>query len=153
MKDFKKNIWLYATIGTFIGFGILITGFTLMASRHPIDLVITDYYKAEIDYQKQINKQKNYNALVTKPVIDLDSVKKSLSIVFPGYTANDPLSGRICFYRPNNEKEDDTVALHVNDKGLSVMSLSSFSKGQWKMRMDWQQGATQYYLEKSFRLE
>jgi len=153
MKDFKKNIWLYATIGTFIGFAALVTFFTLIANRHPIDLVITDYYKAEINYQKQINKQRNYNAMVSKPVINLDSVGKNVSILFPGFTNNDSLSGRVCFYRANNQNEDDTVALHVNDKGLYSMSLAKFEKGHWKMRMDWKQGETQYYMEKSFRLE
>ncbi len=153
MKNFKKNIWLYATVATFIGFGMLITGFTILASRHPIDLVITDYYKAEIDFQKQINKQKNYSAMLQKPVLNLDSVQKFLSIQFPGYSPAEQLSGRICFYRPNNEKEDDTVAIHVNDQGYSKMSLANFSRGKWKMRMDWIQGETQYYLEKTFRLE
>ena len=144
---------MYGVIGVLLGFIIVMTCFSILVSHQHYDLVITDYYKAEIDYQKQINKQKNYNAMVLKPDVRVDTAKKNLHIQFPGYTLSQDLVGRICFYRPNNQNEDDTVALTVNKAGTADMSLEKFNSGKWEMRLDWKEGTTPYYLEKTFRLQ
>jgi hypothetical protein len=153
MKNFKKNIWMYGIIGVMLVFVTMMTCFSILVSHQHYDLVITDYYKAEIDYQHQINKQKNYNALVLKPDVKVDTAKKFLHILFPEYTASQNIAGRICFYRPNNQSEDDTVALSVNNAGIADMSLEKFSRGKWEMRLDWKEGTTPYFLERTFRLQ
>jgi len=153
MSNFKKNIWMYGIIGACVAFASVMTGFGIMASHHHIDLVVSDYYKEEINYQKRINKINNYAQMTHKPEISIDSIQDNLKVRFPAYNIADPLSGRICLYRPNDQKSDDTLALVPNDAGIADIAMAKYPKGRWKMRMEWQQGTLSYYVEQSFKLK
>jgi hypothetical protein len=153
MSNFKKNSWMYGIIGACVAFATLMISFGIMASHHHFDLVVTDYYKEEINYQKRINKINNYNGLANKPEIKVDTVQKKLSILFPGYNAGNPATGRICLYRPDNQKMDDTLALVPDTKGQIDLNLEKYRRGKWKMQVEWQQDAKAYFLEKVFKLD
>jgi hypothetical protein len=148
-----KNSWMYGIIGACMAFISLMTGFGIMASHHHLDLVVTDYYKEEINYQKQINKINNYKSLTNKPEIIFDSMHGNMLIRFPGYEITNAVTGRVCLYRPNDRKYDDTLALAPNAAGLADIPLSNYQKGKWKMRIAWEQGKKGYFVEKAFKLK
>jgi hypothetical protein len=153
MNNFKKNSWMYAVIGMCIAFASLMISFAILASHHHIDLVVSDYYKEEIAYQKQINKINNYKNLTAKPDIQVDSIRDKIKIIFPAYNNDAPINGRICFYRPDDQKFDDTVALALNASGRADFSLDKYKKGKWKMKVEWQKDTMQYMVEQTFKLK
>src|SRR5689334_23052461 len=53
----RINFWPFAIIGWFIIFATFIAIFGVFAARQKVDLVRTDYYDAEIRFQKQIERQ------------------------------------------------------------------------------------------------
>jgi hypothetical protein len=152
MSNFSKDIWKYGIIAACVGFASLMISFGIMASHNHIDLVVRDYYKEEINYQKQINKEGNYKALIIKPIVIVDSLRKNVAIRFPDLVKGGEVKGRLMFYRPDNQKYDDTIALQLDGTGCSNISLEKYRKGRWKMRMEWMHNDTPCLVQQSFNL-
>jgi hypothetical protein len=152
MSNFKKNIWMYGIIGVCIVFAVMMGSLGIMASHHHFDLVVSDYYKEEINYQKQINKINNYKALLNKPKINIDSIRKRIVIQFPGIESSNGIAGRICLYRPDNQMLDDTLPLVLDKSRIADISLIKYKRGKWRMQMEWEEASKVYFVEKIFML-
>ena len=143
----KNKTWAYGITFTLIGFAGLMTGFAIIASHHTENLVVKDYYKEEIAFQKQIEKIHNTAALPEEPVIEWDSLKNNLQIHIPT-TA----SGFITFYRPNDDSKDFKVPISLSSDGRQIIPVSEIEKGLWKIQLDWTSDGKDYYFEKRLNL-
>ncbi len=119
---------------------------------HKVDLVATEYYKQEIEYQSQIDKIANAN-LLTEPIgYEYINIPRTVKLTFPFAHVHQGLSGKIHFYRPANSNEDKYFDIRVNDAGEQVISISTLSKGYWKMKISWNSGGLEFYNEKKVTL-
>jgi len=152
MSDFKKNIWMYGIIATFIVFASLMIYFASIATHFKSDLVITDYYKAELQYQKQINKLDNTAALASKPLIKYDSLGHKVYLTLAHIGVKDSVGGSLYFYRPDDSKSDFTVKIKINNEGIQVIDGINHKYGRYIVKMDWRENGKGYYLEKAVML-
>lgn len=152
MNKFKKNIWMYAIIGVFVVFAGLMTFFATIATHYKSDLVISDYYKAEIQYQKQINKMNNTAAMQAKPLLKYDSLSHKVYLTLIHTGNKDSIGGSLYFYRPDDPKNDFTVAIHTNGDGTQIIDGNNHKYGRYIVKMDWRENGTAYYLEKAICL-
>ena len=109
-------------------------------------LVSEDYYKDELNYQQEIDKQNK--GIELKENITLVKTSKGLSINFPAEFDPTKITGTIYFQRLSNGKIDfefpiqlETSHFIVKDENLVV--------GRWDVKIVWFVNDTEYlYKEK-----
>ena len=104
----------------FMGF-ILTMVITMM--RQKIDLVEEDYYKRELNYESQIDAQKNYVSAVEK--IRLQMKDDSLVVYFPDAFRGEEVT--IALQRPNDKSHDRVLSAKPSEK--VVIQTAEFPKG------------------------
>lgn len=117
-------------------------------ARQDVDLVATDYYKQEIEYQDQIDKINNARAL--KEAIEFQYLNelRKVKLTFPKAHVKSGISGKIQFYRPSNADEDREYDIQPIPNGDQLIGVGSLKKGFWKIKIHWSAGGKEFYDEK-----
>jgi len=144
--------WGWKIVLLYSLFVIMTLSMVFFFMGHKVDLVSTEYYKQEIEYQKQIDKIANANIL-TEPIgYEYIELPRTVKLSFPMDHVQRGLSGKIHFYRPANSNEDKKFDITVNETGEQTISISNLSKGFWKIKISWNSGNTEFYTEKKVTL-
>lgn len=144
--------WGWKIVVLYSSFVIMTLSMVFYFMGHKVDLVATEYYKQEIEFQSQIDKIANAN-LLTEPIrYEYTGNPRKVKLTFPIAHAHQGLSGKIHFYRPANSNEDKYFDIKVNDAGEQVISISTLSKGYWKIKISWKSGEMEFYNEKNVTL-
>ncbi|MNJ90753.1 hypothetical protein D3C87_83900 [compost metagenome] len=109
-------------VGMALFIGFILTMVVIMM-RQKIDLVEEDYYKRELNYESQMDAQKNYASALEK--IQLQAKNDSLLVYFPAAFREKEVT--IALQRPNDKNHD----LVLNAKPLEkvVIKTTEFPKG------------------------
>ncbi|MGB1284615.1 MAG: FixH family protein, partial [Polaribacter sp.] len=102
-------------------------------SKYDHDLVATDYYKNELAFQKEIDKEQNLQ-LLNKPV-KVDITEKGIFVIFPNELPSDKIEGKMFLYRPSNEKLDLEIPLVVSSNIL-FLPKKDLVGGRWNIAID-----------------
>ena len=102
-------------------------------SEYDHDLVIDDYYKNELAFQSEINKEKNLQ-LLSEP-IKVDINEKGIFVVFPKELPSDKIEGKMFLYRPSNKKLDLEIPLLVSSNIL-FLPKKDLVDGRWNIVID-----------------
>src|SRR5690606_28600828 len=108
------------------------------------DMVSDDYYRDEQVFQKQIDKTINTNNLEKQPSVLKEN--NNLVIIFPEELKNS--TGKINFFRPSNSKLDFELNLELNSEAKQLINIDKLTIGKWKIKLNWKQDTTEYYLER-----
>jgi hypothetical protein len=142
------------------GFGILVAillfvgmmSYLVIQCLHTrYDLVASDYYKQELEYQKIIDGSARAQALGSTPEIGIQN--RSVFIQMPSSVKAKGLQGQVSFYCPTDEQKDRSFALAVNNTGRQVISFDSLQPGPYAVKLSWNSGQQFYYTEKSILLK
>jgi hypothetical protein len=136
--------WGKWIVVSFILFAIFIGTLVVVCVREDINLVATDYYKQELDYQQQIDRNKNTQALVVKP--DISIVNSSLLISYKEF--NRLKNGELKLFRPSNAAFDVTFELKPTADSVLTFDLQNRERGMYKAQLKWSMDDLEYYLEK-----
>ncbi|MEM6344009.1 MAG: FixH family protein [Bacteroidota bacterium] len=136
--------WKYKIAALYIGFVAVILSGVIASTGHKYQLVRTDYYEAEVNYQSRIDEMHNQALLEEKPLI----TQSDHAIVFTFPTALQNASGEINLYRPSDHNLDQKLALQLAD-GQQVLDKASVRQGHWIVQLSYQQDGTKYYQEQS----
>lgn len=109
-------------IGMALFMGFILTMVVIMM-RQKIDLVEEDYYKRELNYESQLDAQKNYASTLEK--ISLQAKNDSLLVYFPDTFREAEVT--IALQRPNDKSHD--VVLHARPLEQVVIQTAQFPKG------------------------
>ncbi|MGC8857725.1 MAG: FixH family protein [Ignavibacteria bacterium] len=134
------------------GFVLLVLVMVMFSFTQRVDLVTDNYYEKELRYQEQIDKINRTNQLSEK--LDFHVDNRIVSIKFPNKLDPDP-DNLIHFYRPSNSSYDKIVKIVTDSSNFQKIKLNreKFSKGFWRVRINWVSGGFSYYTEKEFFLE
>ena len=144
-----KINWGTAIVLAFIGFISFIMYFVISMNfndKYNHDLVTEDYYKEELGYQDDINKQNNAQALDQ----DITYEKTSEGLVFKFPENFDPkkITGKVFLYRPSNKQLDFETPISISESYLLVPDKRLLD-GRWNITIDWQYNETSYLFKKS----
>lgn len=117
------------------------------ASLQKNDLVTEDYYQEQLQYQKQIDKQGNANALAHD--LKIIQAGSALAFQFPIDKRKENISGEIYFYRPSNKGLDRKFPIALNEENTQIIDIREFNRGSWKIKVDWKDADTAYYHEEN----
>jgi nitrogen fixation protein FixH len=144
-----KLNWGFGVIVAFVGFISFIMYFVISMSsnnKYSHDLVASDYYKQELNYQKKIDATKNAKNL--KENIKIERVKKGLKIVFPKEFNAKNIKGKVFLYRPSNKQLDFEMPIAVSDSSYLLMPDKRLLDGRWNIIVDWTYNEQSYLFKK-----
>lgn len=126
-------------LGLFMAF--IITLVVFMIRSNSDDLVDTDYYEKGIEYDKDYVRKNQVVIDNADPVI---TVNGDLNIVF-----KNPVSGTIHFTHPSDQTKDRSMPINSGTENEITLPLDSFSKGHWKVILEWKSSGKSYLYDKS----
>ena len=133
--------------GLFVAFMI---GMLIMSMNYDNDLVTEDYYAKELAYQDKIDAGQN---LVEADFdVEIKMVNGKLKLLFDRLPATHTLSGEVKFYKPDNEKMDETHPI-IMEANSSEMEISSKGKhGRYKVQVTFELEGKSFYKEQELVL-
>lgn len=140
--------------GIVIAMFIMICGILTLvyvAIHQDYSLVEKDYYQKGINYQEQIDRVNNSNALREKPQLIISN--QMLKIQFPDWFRHKMIEGEILIYSPVDEKLDQNTPLKLNETLSQAISLQQTKPGRYTVKLDWEADNTPYYWEQQITIE
>ena len=112
-------------------------------SDHQYDneLVVEDYYKKELVFQSNLNKEQNAADLNDKVVITQN--EEHIRIDFPKDFNPEKITGKVSLYRPSSQKLDFEFPLSISVPYL-LIPKTDLVGGRWDIAIEWQYQGTDY---------
>ncbi|MFV9483568.1 FixH family protein [Christiangramia sp. ASW11-125] len=119
----------------FISFIMYFVVTMMSSSDYDHDLVVEDYYKAELHYQQDIDAQENAFALNEQ--ISLERRGESLIIIFPEGIDLENTMGTVSLYRPSNKKLDFSIPFSEIKSSEFKIPANQLVNGRWNVKVTW----------------
>lgn len=115
------------------------------SSEYNHDLVTKDYYKKELEYQKDIDKEENAKKLMQN--LNWKKTAEGLVIEFPQDLDINDITGKVFLYRPSNKKFDFEMPISLSNHTLLIPDKSLLD-GRWNIKVDWKYMEVLYLYKK-----
>ena len=120
---------------------------TFTNSKYDHHLVSKEYYKDEINYQKEIDAEKNASSLSNK--ISIKHIDNGIEINFPNEFKNKKIKGTIHFLRSANDKLDFEIPIQLNDNKQKITD-DKLVKGIYIVTIKWNSDNKNYQYKDNF---
>jgi nitrogen fixation protein FixH len=133
-------------ITIFIGFFLLSMAFFIFKSyQEDYPLVEKEYYPKGLEYDKQLARIRNTEALAEKFSVEQtgsEVVVRQPAVLQKGYEG-----GNIHFYRPSAESGDLKDTIRVDSTLKQSFPLAKLMEGKYLVKINWKMGGKEYYQE------
>lgn len=146
-----KIHWGTGIVLAFIAFISFIMFFVVrmnVQKKYDHDLVTDSYYEAELQYQKDINKQQNAQKLSQN--ITTTQTKAGIEITFPETFAVENIKGKVFLYRPSNKQFDFEIPISLSNHTLLIPD-NRLLDGRWNLTVDWTYDDEKYMYKEEIR--
>ena len=109
------------------------------------DLVVEEYYKQELSFQDQLNRETNSQNL--RRNIQVEHTENGLTVLFPTNMEVSEITGEILVYRPSNKEMDFNIPVALSSHQL-LIPAENLEKGRWNIEIDWAYENESYYFKK-----
>jgi hypothetical protein len=131
----------------FMGFIIFLT---VRMMKEDISLIQTDYYEKGENYQATIDENKGVDSLINFQFIQ----NNSESILAIKNLKNNAISNaKLQLIYLANKANDKEFDVQIIDTITTKIDLSSFEKGNWISRLNWNDKNGKHYSEKNFKIQ
>ena len=133
--------------GAFILFGSFasfMVGLAIFASMQRNELVTDDYYEKELEFEV-IQKKQERTAMLSEQT-ELKIENNQLVVHFPKEIGGE-ISGNIVFFKPSNQKDDQSIDFKTNS-GSYKLELGAYSSGMYRVKINWSSNGVEYYDER-----
>jgi nitrogen fixation protein FixH len=144
-----KLNWGTGIVLAFIGFISFIMFFVYQMNtdhRANHDLVTEDYYVKELAFQKEIDAEKEANALPNH--LQIEKAEEGLQIRFPEDMDPTKISGIVSLYRPSNKHLDFDLPVSLSNAHLLIPDKRLLG-GRWDISIHWSYEGKNYLVKKS----
>jgi len=121
---------------------LVITMITDEAYSH--DLVVEEYYKTELEFQQQLDKESNAQNLTKN--LNVQKTAEGIVINFPTELDPSQVQGKMFLYRPSNKQLDSEIPLSLSSHQLLVPD-NRLVGGRWNINIDWSYGKEAYFFK------
>lgn len=134
------------TLAILLGAGALIF-LVVKSSQVPYDMVMEDYYEAEIDYEDNIRAQKRFEAMDTP--FEVFQNEDVLILQFPLECLNKEITeSELKLYRPASKKGDINIPLELDRDAQIMINKEELQEGNYILRGDWYLDDVRYAIDK-----
>jgi hypothetical protein len=145
--------WAWGILTVAVAFSGLTLGFVAFAFSQRVDLVSRDYYRREIEHQRQIERAARAMSLSDRMAWSVRREGTQLVFQFPQSQARETVKGTFHFYRPSDAGLDRELAIALDENGQQRLASDLFEPGRWRVKIDWSLGPEEYYSEISLNVE
>lgn len=135
--------WGRWIIVSFLAFATFIGVLVVIAMRQDVNLVASDYYQQELQYQDQIERINNTSQLPVKPSFQIHE-GNYLNIYFPNMEVEE---GSVQLFRPSDSALDQRFTLRSASDSIQQFNVRPLDKGMYKVKLEWKMNGKEYYLE------
>lgn len=146
----KKFGWGWGIALFYMSFVVFMLFMVWNANRQQVEMVDQDYYKKELAYQSQIDRQKRTGALSQPLGWELDSGEMILN--FPADVASKGVNADILFYRPSDSHMDVSLSASTGPDGVCRINTEKLQRGLYLMQITWRAGGVEYYNEEEIQI-
>ena len=133
--------WIIVSFVLFAGFiGTLV----VVCMRADVSLVSKDYYKEELEFQKQIIRIENTSALPAKPEIIVTG-ESTIQITFDSFSRIE--AGELNLFRPSDSAMDKKFTLRPSESVIQEFETNSLGRGLYRARMLWTMDGKEFFHE------
>jgi hypothetical protein len=132
---------------SFILFAVFIGTLVTVCVRQDVSLVSKNYYSDELDFQHQIERERNANLLLHKPSFDMTGRILTLAWNQPGAISE----GTIKVFCPAHANMDRTFSLSPASETQSF-DLRELGAGMYRIKLRWTMDNKQFYQEEVINL-
>ena len=129
----------------FISFIMYFVVTMMSSSDYDHDLVVEDYYKAELHYQQDIDAQEN--AIALNEQISLERRGDSLIVLFPEGIDLEKTTGMVSLYRPSNKKLDFSIPFSEIKSSEFEIPADQLVNGRWNVKVTWQNSEKEFMFK------
>jgi len=144
----RWNPWPVSIIAFFVVALIGCGTFVVFCSRHPADLVASDYYEQEVRFQGQIDRIQRTQQQAALTSVTYEAANRQIIIALAS-TPAEKVTGQVQLYRPSAASLDKALKLEPDASGVQTIEAGNLSAGLWKVRVSWRAGGQDYYVEQS----
>lgn len=142
-----KLNWGFGIVLAFIGFIAFILYFVFLAStdeQADYDLVTDEYYRKELEYQKEIDAEENAREVAS----DFVFVKTAdgLRVDVPESLQQQNINGTMSLYRPSNKHLDFDLPVSLSNTHLLIPD-NRLLDGRWDISIRWEHGGKTYLVK------
>ncbi len=150
MAKFKLN-WGWSILLVYVTFMtvFLILFFKSFKELETNELVTDNYYQKELKYGDVLAKKKNADSM--RIPIQIQQNAEGVQIKFPSYQKS--ISGNIILYKPDNQKLDQRIPIHLDGNNTITIPMKSLISGRWNIALDWKQNDVLYFVEKKLSIK
>ncbi len=142
--------WGYKII---LVFAVFITGILYLvvsSFSENTDLVTTDYYEQELQYQSTIDATERANVLSEKVICSVND--DTMFITFPAEMKNIKINADVWLYFIADKKKDLKKTIETTE-GKIFLPLTAANKGLHDVKINWVAGDKTYYYEQKIFLQ
>jgi nitrogen fixation protein FixH len=147
----RRNPWPIAITAWFLVFGGLVFSFTLFALRQKTDLVTSDYYEQEMQYQQQIERLGRTQGVKQQVTVEYVAAARQITVRLP--KEHQSAQGTIRLYRPSDATADLRLRLTLDASATQTFDAARLQPGLWKVRVQWSVGGEEYYVDETVVIE
>ncbi|MBT3740691.1 MAG: FixH family protein [Polaribacter sp.] len=118
-------------------------------NKYSYDLVTDNYYQQELQYQKQIEAEKNAKNLIEN--VKLKHSEFGLTVNFPKDLDYKMINGKVFLYRPSNKQLDFEIPISISKPYLLVPEKRLLD-GHWNIIVSWTYEKKDYFFKKELNL-
>jgi len=138
--------------GIVIAFGLFMTFILFFVfkvqsdSKYDNELVVDEYYKQELKFEKQMEKEQNASDMSEK--IEISTSEAGIQILFPSDLNLTLIQGKVSLYRPSNKKLDFEVPISLSGPHL-LIPKNTLVGGRWDISIDWTYDGKEFLNKKT----
>jgi len=121
------------------------------ASKEKVEMVSKDYYKDELAFQGQIDKENRTQALTES--LKWQVTGKGVTLKFPSSMLDKNIKADVLFYCPSNSDKDFSASVMPGADGSCKVQSEKFEKGTYNMQVNWTAGGASYYNEAAISIK
>ena len=147
-----KINWGTGIVIAIVGFMSFIMYFVITMStnnKYSYDLVSDKYYQQELEYQKQIEAEKNAKTLIEN--LNIKYSVEGLNVSFPKDLDYTLIKGKVFLYRPSNKHLDFEIPISISKPYLLVPEKRLLD-GRWNITVFWTYKNKDYLFKKELNL-
>ncbi|MBK6859200.1 MAG: FixH family protein [Saprospiraceae bacterium] len=141
--------WGYKILIAYALFFVMIISFLYIASQQTNEMLETNYYEKEIQFQKILTGSDNLNVL--NETINLKLSSEHLEINFPKEGIKDQPLIHLEFIKMSDQSKDFNLDIKTNENGKIIIPTEKFSKGYYRLQMQWESNGKPYVYRDQFK--
>lgn len=118
-------------------------------TKYSHDLVVDKYYQQELEFQHQIEAEKN--SLELKENIKIEQLIEGVKVSFPSDLEYSKIEGKVFLYRPSNKQLDFEIPISISKQYLLVPEQRLVG-GRWNIIITWKYNNKDYLFKKEINL-